>query len=280
MVRGHSQMKRAAVIRSPIQHTVVVTIALTIASITISLIVTDLALTASGMPQVPPVAYYLAAGLPGTIAPVTIYPLLRVINRQRLMRMELERLVGTDMLTDLPNRRAFFNHAARMMGRPADADRPLVAMMIDMDRFKAVNDSSGHGAGDDLLIRAAATIRDAVSSVDASDWVVARIGGDEFAVLVEGLAPSAAARLADRLCREMRDNGGAGMTVSVGVALRQPGMNIDGLLKDADDAVYRAKNNGRDRWAFAGADNDPNHQPPDVTRPGPELTPVRRVAAG
>jgi diguanylate cyclase (GGDEF)-like protein len=82
------------------------------------------------------------------------------------------------------------------------------------------------------------------------------LGGEEFVVLIDGLAASAIGRLAQRFCNQVHRSVGAGdrldpVTVSVGVAFRKPGQGIDKLLKAADDAVYAAKRAGRDRWAFA-----------------------------
>src|SRR5262249_8642037 len=135
--------------------------------------------------------------------------------------------------------------------------KPLTAMMIDIDHFKRINDSYGHDVGDVVLRRVAGVIRDEVATAGASLSTVARLGGEEFAVIADGLAPSAAARLAERICHQVHRWVGAGdslepVTVSIGVAFRVPGKGIDRLLKAADDAVYAAKANGRDRWAFAG----------------------------
>src|SRR5690606_24137640 len=87
--------------------------------------------------------------------------------------------------------------------------------------------------------------------------MVARIGGEEFAAVIIGLPPSAVARLADRICSVVRDtpieHRGQTIrtTVSLGVAFRQAGADVDSVLKAADNAVYEAKHHGRDRWAFA-----------------------------
>jgi diguanylate cyclase (GGDEF)-like protein len=128
----------------------------------------------------------------------------------------------------------------------------------------------------------AGVIRDEVARAEAGEWMVARLGGEEFAVLAHGLAPSAVARLADRICAQVHRWVGAGdslepVTVSIGVAFRAPAMGVDRLLKSADDAVYAAKANGRDRWAFAGdARDEPRRRQP---RPLPEPA-NDRVAVG
>jgi diguanylate cyclase (GGDEF)-like protein len=239
------------------------------------------ALSLAGLPM-PAMALALCIGLPAIGTPLTIYPLLAMLRKQRQMRIELERLVHTDTLTDLPNRRAFFEFARPALSAEIVADKPLAAMMIDVDHFKRINDGYGHDIGDMVLRRVAGVIRDEVGSSGATNTIVARLGGEEFAVIVSGLAPSAVARLADRICSQVHRWVGAGdsldpVTVSIGVAFRVPGKGIDRLLKAADDAVYAAKASGRDRWAFAGdaATNIPRRP----VRPLPEPA-NDRVALG
>ena len=114
----------------------------------------------------------LSIGLPLTIAPLTMKPLIMMVNRQRELRIELERVVLTDGLTELPNRRAFFEFAPPAWTRGSPAETPVTAMMIDVDHFKAINDSYGHDAGDMVLKRIAATVtRDAVAAAGAPDWI-------------------------------------------------------------------------------------------------------------
>ncbi len=126
-----------------------------------------------------------------------------------------------------------------------------------------------------MLKRVAGVIRDEVAAAGAGTWTVARLGGEEFAVLADRLVPSAVARLADRICGQVHRWVGAGdslepVTVSIGVAFRAPAMSVDRLLKAADDAVYAAKANGRDRWAFAGdAPNETRRRQQQRTLPEP-----------
>jgi diguanylate cyclase (GGDEF)-like protein len=230
----------------------------TLIGVSISYLVTQLALEWAGVPFLP-VAKWLSIGLPATLAPLTMYPLLLMNQRQRRMRMELEQLVRTDMLTGLPNRRAFFEFAKELMAGATPPGTLLTAMMIDIDHFKPINDTYGHDAGDHVLRRIATTIRDVVAGAGADDWGVARLGGEEFVVLVSGLIPAGVAQLADAICHEVRglDHepiNASRATVSIGVAFRAPGMSIDRLLKLADDAVYAAKHGGRDRWSFGSLD--------------------------
>ena len=191
-----------------------------------------------------------------------------------------------DALTDLPNRRAFFEFARVVVKRQTIVGTPLAALMIDVDKFKGINDSFGHDHGDMVLKRIADTILAEVTAVDAPRCIVARLGGEEFVVMVDGLAPSAIARLAERICNQVHRSVGAGerldpVTVSVGVAFRKQGQGIDKLLKAADDAVYAAKRAGRDRWAFATDNGTPDVAPPPAenvcSRSGKPHKPMRRA---
>ncbi len=198
----------------------------------------------------------LAGAIPAVMVPFTIYPLAKTNRRLRRVQGELERIALTDVLTDLPNRRAFFESAERMLAAPPTADHPVAALMIDVDHFKAINDT-GDGRGDEVLRALATAIRDTVAEARPTDWTVARLGGEEFAVVMVGLAPTEVARLGERICHVARQlrrdlpSPATTTTVSVGVALRRGDEDIDELLRAADDAVYQAKQAGRDRCVFA-----------------------------
>jgi diguanylate cyclase (GGDEF)-like protein len=237
----------------------VITVAVTVAAVAVSVAVTQATMwwvdyDAGLLPAL------LAAAIPAVMVPLTVYPLANSNQRLRQVQGELERIALTDVLTDLPNRRAFFESAERMLATPSTADHPVAALMIDVDHFKAINDNHGHGTGDDVLRALSAAIRDAVAEAMPTDWTVARLGGEEFAVLTAGLAPSEVARLAERICHTARElchdlpAPAFATTVSVGVAVRQGDEDIDELLRAADDAVYIAKQSGRDRWAFSQTD--------------------------
>jgi diguanylate cyclase (GGDEF)-like protein len=218
----------------------------------------SLALHLNGLPLLP-VAVILAIGLPAFTLPLILYPVLLVMRRQQGLHAELERQARVDALTELPNRRAFFAFADEVVRRRPSPDMPLTAMMIDVDEFKRINDDYGHDHGDMVLKRIAQTILSEVTEAEARKWMVARLGGEEFVVIADGLVPGAVARLAERICNQVHRSVGAGaqlrpVTVSIGVAFHKPGEGVDRLLKAADDAVYVAKRSGRDRWAFAGDD--------------------------
>ncbi len=252
-----------------VQHPLVATMAIMTLVAAFSLYVVVMSFDMVGM-RIFPLAIVLPLGIPAIVVPALVYPLLRAIRRQRELHAELERLAHVDALTDLPNRRAFFEFARTVVKRQTIVGTALAAMMIDVDKFKHVNDSFGHDHGDMVLKRVAETIVAEVTTADAPRWIVARLGGEEFVALIDGLAPSAIARLAERICNQVHRSVGAGerldpVTVSLGVAFRKQGQGIDKLLKAADDAVYAAKNAGRDRWAFASDGGKPDvASPPGV----------------
>jgi diguanylate cyclase (GGDEF)-like protein len=121
----------------------------------------------------------------------------------------------------------------------------LCALCIDADHFKAVNDTHGHDAGDRVLVDIAARLQQAVRRYD----MVARVGGEEFTVLLIGIGAEEGACLAERIRGAIADSpcGGIPVTASVGVAAWRPGDTPDALLKRADEALYAAKGAGRNR---------------------------------
>jgi diguanylate cyclase (GGDEF)-like protein len=170
---------------------------------------------------------------------------------QTAARKALAHRATHDPLTGLPNRPAFVERVERALDRrrtDPDARGRVAVMFVDVDDFKLVNDSLGHGAGDRLLEAVAQRLTDALRPQD----VVARFGGDEFTVLVSDVADADAARaVAQRLADALRapidlDGESRFVTASVGLALGGDG-GADQLLQDADAAMYRAKANGKAR---------------------------------
>lgn len=162
-------------------------------------------------------------------------------------RARLSRDALTDPLTGLANRRAF-DAALEREGQAAHASgRPLSLVTLDLDRFKAVNDTCGHDAGDRVLMNLAALLRRQVRSGD----LPARWGGEEFAWLLSGAPAEAAVRTADRLRVAVAAHdfgcGRLTLTVSLGAATLRPGESGADLFARADGALYRAKQSGRDR---------------------------------
>ncbi|VVD60949.1 diguanylate phosphodiesterase [Pandoraea aquatica] len=164
------------------------------------------------------------------------------------LNTQIARMATYDALTDLPNRRALHDAAARMLINSRRDQRRFAVLFMDLDGFKTINDSLGHNVGDDVLRAFAKRLRKNVNGDD----VVARLGGDEFVVLLGSLSsPEVAGRVAQRLLDDMRDGlkvGSQSLHVmpSIGVALfPDDGDSIDLLLKHADTAMYEAKRAGR-----------------------------------
>ncbi len=168
---------------------------------------------------------------------------LRTADRVTAMQHELCRLASTDFLTGLPNRRAFFDNAAKAVER-AQLGHPLSALMLDLDHFKQINDTYGHDIGDEVLKRVAIEIAPLPGT--------GRLGGEEFVVLsVMRLEDSV--EMADRIRQAVGElgvpviNSTVAVTCSIGVAEWEPGDTIDKLLRRADVALYEAKRSGRNR---------------------------------
>jgi diguanylate cyclase (GGDEF)-like protein len=154
-----------------------------------------------------------------------------------------------DDITELPNRALFNDRLDRALGRNRKEGRLLAVMLVDVDDFKTINDAFGHETGDDLLRALGARVRDALYLSDT----VARLGGDEFCVLCEGVGGAAEAHaISDRMRAAIAEPFKLGkrtirVTASVGIALSTSLDTAEGLLRDADAAMYRAKERGRNR---------------------------------
>lgn len=179
------------------------------------------------------------------------------IRRQRVAlaeaRAELARLVYTDPLTGLPNRRHFSERFDAEVARVARYGGSFSLGVLDCDHFKDYNDRHGHPAGDDALRELAFLLREQLRASDS----VARLGGEEFAVLMVGTEPAGAAVVAERLRARIAGHtfGATGdtLTVSIGIASApEDARTPDALFRLADQALYAAKALGRDRVAVAG----------------------------
>jgi diguanylate cyclase (GGDEF)-like protein len=168
------------------------------------------------------------------------------------LRGELLRLAVTDDLTGLANRRAFRSTLANELARSARTQRPLCLLMLDLDHFKRVNDTFGHGAGDVVL----ATMGTLLSSGRLRDGidVAARIGGEEFAVILPETDEEGGTFAAERVRAEVMSRAADILTtVSIGVAASHDGDDPDSLLRAADRALYAAKAHGRNCVSVASA---------------------------
>jgi diguanylate cyclase (GGDEF)-like protein len=161
--------------------------------------------------------------------------------------LKITELSRTDPMTGLCNRRHFDAAAATEIDRAHRLGSPLCAAMVDLDHFKSVNDRYGHGVGDDVLIAAAGALKAHSRPYD----IVARYGGEEFVLLLPGTSLEGGVECAGRLRAAIEAMTVANyphrMTASLGVALLDAGEDADALVGRADAALYRAKENGRNR---------------------------------
>jgi diguanylate cyclase (GGDEF)-like protein len=158
-------------------------------------------------------------------------------------------LAMTDALTQLPNRRAALRQLSREVSRVNDGDWSFVAALADVDHFKRVNDDHGHDAGDAVLKSVANTLRTCLRKTD----LVARWGGEEFLVLLPGVAPEEGRNILEKLRQTVASSaclvGDSELfvTVTLGAAAGSPGASTEDILKQADEALYAGKKAGRDQ---------------------------------
>ncbi|MGO4624636.1 PleD family two-component system response regulator [Ensifer sp. 2YAB10] len=179
-------------------------------------------------------------------------------DRLRASVQQTIELAVTDGLTGLHNRRYFDTHLKLLMDRAAARGRPLSICMTDIDRFKQVNDTYGHDAGDEVLREFANRIRTTVRGAD----LACRFGGEEFVVVMPDTSAEMAAGVAERLRIIIESlpfpvpqaDGVLKVTASMGIAtLRPDADSAEALLKRADTALYQAKHEGRNRVVAAAA---------------------------
>jgi diguanylate cyclase (GGDEF)-like protein/PAS domain S-box-containing protein len=178
------------------------------------------------------------------------------VTRQKTAEQQLRQRAEFDALTGLPNRGLFNDRLASAIERARRSGKTMALLFLDIDHFKGVNDSRGHGAGDALLRIVAERLLATVRGADT----VARLSGDEFTVILEGLTePADAETVAMKLVEALRPPmqlGGTLVSVStsVGLAVLDPGdVDAAGLLQRADEALYEAKRAGRDRYVKSPA---------------------------
>lgn len=194
---------------------------------------------------------------------------------------QLSELARQDSLTKLPNRRHFNEHLGQSVERARRSQQTLALLYIDLDGFKAVNDTHGHEAGDELLIEVAKRLQRCVRTTDS----VARLGGDEFTVILEaaGEVPDVR-RLCDRVLEQLSlphrllvagNHHTASAPPSIGVALYEPGESAESLCRRADAAMYTAKRSGKGRYSLVCGSET-------ITQPGAlrETREAARAAGG
>lgn len=194
------------------------------------------------------------------VANIAWFVILEKLADEEILKLnsKLENLAMTDELTKIANRRAFFIKGAEEILRTRRYHLPLSIIMLDIDRFKLINDTLGHDSGDYALQCVAASLVEGVREVD----VVGRLGGEEFGVILPNTKIEDAMKLAERLRvgiaenNELKTRLKMDITASFGVAEYQLHLkNLDEFLKDADTAMYKAKNSGRNRVEMFTSEN-------------------------
>ena len=172
---------------------------------------------------------------------------------------EAQAVAESDPLTGLANRRSFQSRLARAMAQAAAEDTPLSVAFCDIDHFKSINDNHGHDTGDRIL----KMVADALSEGAGEDAFVGRFGGEEFLILFDGIMARRAAMRVDEIRDELSGRHLVSkttgeplgtVTFSAGIAQLLPGENDGDMLRRADEALYNAKNGGRNRVIIHGED--------------------------
>jgi diguanylate cyclase (GGDEF)-like protein/PAS domain S-box-containing protein len=181
--------------------------------------------------------------------------LLSDISKRKNYERQIWHKANYDDLTNLPNRNYFKTHFKRAISQVIDTRNQLVLMFIDLDKFKCVNDSFGHNAGDELLKIVAKRLNSCVSKND----IVARMGGDEFTIILSNIRNNVieiAKNIAEQVLKTMQKPFKLSMTTvnisaSIGIVIcPDNGNDMITLLKNADIAMYNAKDDGRNNYCF------------------------------
>jgi diguanylate cyclase (GGDEF)-like protein len=175
----------------------------------------------------------------------------RLTDQLELLNRNLAELATIDPLTQVANRRAVEERLEHEFQRENRYKRPFACVLVDIDHFKAVNDTYGHPVGDRVLVEVAAAIRESIRTTD----LVARFGGEEFIIVAPETGTTAGRLMAERILRAIAnrtrakaDQGLPGVTASLGVTSTEVKVeNKAGLIANADAALYRAKHEGRNR---------------------------------
>lgn len=189
-------------------------------------------------------------------AAVGMFGIARDVTERKLAEARIEHLAHFDLLTGLPNRVELEERARQLLLRAQCGRHKLALLFLDVDHFKDINDSLGHSVGDALLVRLARRLRLTIRADD----LVARLGGDEFIFLIQGDQVDALPRVAQKILDTVAepftiDPHELSVSASLGVALYpDDGHDLEALVRCADSAMYRAKQNGRNGYSFFTSD--------------------------
>ena len=216
-------------------------------------------------------------GLVGSLVPLCVLNSIGIVifgsflsaeGRRRHATRLLEKEAATDALTGLPNRRTFDAAGSALVLEAKTTGRSVALLMIDLDRFKQVNDRWGHDVGDSVLRKAAGV----VASEVRGGGLAARYGGEEIAILLPDVAEDEALRISERIRLAVKQNvyhmhpDLLSVTVSIGVASRQGEcLEFTKLFSAADRALYAAKAGGRNQCVLAGPEVERSAGVPDDT---------------
>ncbi len=205
------------------------------------------------------VAMILAAGVPLVVAPLLSWYLIGLLLHIHRIEEEMRSIASHDSLTGLLSRHAFFDRAGNYVSLARRDQSAFAVLIADLDHFKSINDRYGHPAGDAVL----RLFADVVNSVARRSDIIGRLGGEEFAMLLPSTGEAEALEFSTRLHAAIgkavlkHQDDIIEYTASIGVAASQPeaGDGIDGLLAQADRALYEAKRGGRNRTAVYREDD-------------------------
>lgn len=178
--------------------------------------------------------------------------LVQEITEQKEKELHYRQLAYYDELTELPNRSMLYRHLTKTLSRAKRKDRTVAALFLDLDGFKSVNDTLGHDGGDELLKEVASRLDTTVREED----FVCRLAGDEFIIIIEETCPEEIDQLAARLTEVINASytllpNDLSISASIGIAMYPShAANMEELLVNADKAMYSAKNNGKNGYAF------------------------------
>jgi diguanylate cyclase (GGDEF)-like protein len=202
--------------------------------------------------------------LVGLVAlPLYFSILLRQLSKQhaelKQLYEQMARHATHDSLTNLPNRKHFYDQLAEAITIARQEGRSFAVLYLDLDGFKTINDDLGHVAGDQLIERTARRIERCVRKAD----MVARVGGDEFVVILSDIDPSNATKVAGKIIESLAEpfvisGKTLNITTSIGIATYpQDGGDVNALIHSADSAMYEAKRNGKNGYRIYLAKNSP-----------------------
>lgn len=228
-------------------------LAITVFSVMASLLLTAALFTALGLVDHLGLALLIAALVPAIVAPLAAHAVVTLAFELERARAALHALATRDSLTQAFNRRYLLERLELEVARAMRTGQPMAVLMIDADEFKSINDRFGHATGDRVLQRLAEICGQTLRPYD----VLARLGGEEFAVLLPETALSQACEVAGRVLTavsqlQLDSVAGEPLTVSVSVGVGVLASSDRGgaaLLERADAALYQAKRNGRNQWA-------------------------------